>query len=805
MNGNGKRPADGRTPGGYERPNQRWVCGWSRDGNPCAFGPDGKGRCPAQQETGCTPVGMGDRYRCTRPMVFGGPCEQGPLPDGSCCHPPLQHPPCQPRLSLRATRGRVVRGVLLALLGLLTLGLGRADLRQAMIDPGGLSAAHEPIGAGVNRGAGCGACHAGAEQGPSSWLVLAFDGKNGQSDSKRCLACHFRGDAGHAFLPHGVEPERLDAAMARYDAAQGGAPTKASPAKTAGPAMPARPADELACGTCHREHRGKYARIAFLANTECQACHKHKYDSFAGTHPDFLPLERLGGGIKFDHRLHQREHYAKDQPFLCATCHTLDAGGKAMLAGNYQATCAGCHNAGNDDHHGGRITAMTMAAFELPALTLQDGSSPWPKDAKTAIEVPPLMQLLLAGDDAAAKALASLQKDGGDPTDWPGADDHPEYPQALAHAVHALIGELQSDDSQWLHAEIGDLMHQPPESGKVGDLYSDLRDGADSVRGDLATVLASVSSAADVQQLAEDLGTGAKSAASLSDTAHAVGCPGASDADQKALATAIAQGGGKPPDCFKARAAAVTAATSDLADLRQTAAEGLGVDDDDDAVNRLLGDLFRFGRRTEFRIARALDVSIADPVVEPLARALDGARPALANWFRAAAGMPAEASPSAQETGGWSWDAKSSSVMYRATGHEDPLFRDWINAALASRAAAGSDRALVAQGLERKVAGTECVRCHALDHGPSGAAIAWTSAGRASITGAFAKFDHQPHVALLGDTGCKTCHAFAASDAAGAAARGFERHQKKVCAECHRPGQANTDCLSCHNYHLGAR
>src|SRR4051794_525713 len=94
---------------GYERPNQKWVCGRSDCGDSCLAGPDARGKCQATFE--CKPLKQGDRWFCTRPAARGGPCDQGPRPDGQCC---CAIPKCRPKLSLRAWRGYIVLIVIAA-------------------------------------------------------------------------------------------------------------------------------------------------------------------------------------------------------------------------------------------------------------------------------------------------------------------------------------------------------------------------------------------------------------------------------------------------------------------------------------------------------------------------------------------------------------------------------------------------------------------------------------------------------------------------------------------------------------------
>src|ERR1043166_2069222 len=94
----------------YERPNQNWICGKAADGRPCRIGPDGKGQCRATYE--CQPAlelkggETKGRYKCTRPAEYGGPCANGPLPDGTCC---CAIEKCVPVGSLAAKKKRLTR------------------------------------------------------------------------------------------------------------------------------------------------------------------------------------------------------------------------------------------------------------------------------------------------------------------------------------------------------------------------------------------------------------------------------------------------------------------------------------------------------------------------------------------------------------------------------------------------------------------------------------------------------------------------------------------------------------------------
>ena len=149
----------------------------------------------------------------------------------------------------------------------------------------------------------------------------------------------------------------------------------------------------LACGSCHREHRGRDVSLVRLPDSDCTKCHrdlsKHHarkqifqsdVSSFsAAAHPEFRSIKSDPGMLKFNHRLHLtagmaigkhggalmtlgklpesfRQRYqdrqeAKDDAapvqLQCASCHQLDVGernaGAYMLPIRYENQCQACH------------------------------------------------------------------------------------------------------------------------------------------------------------------------------------------------------------------------------------------------------------------------------------------------------------------------------------------------------------------------------------------------------------------------------------------------------------------------------
>ncbi len=395
----------------YERPNQAWVCGWAADGRPCRLGPDRKGRCPARTEAECTPRRDADRYLCTRPEAFGGPCECGPLPDGSCCRPEPEHAVCQPRLSIRARRGRLNVAVFIGAIGAL-LALFAGPWRLAVVSPGELASVHMAIETPPDAANGCAVCHRAAEHGPLAWISGAMGDHGPLDESGRCLRCHFADDAAraHAFSVHSVPEDVLGTA---------GTP--------------------LACATCHSEHRGRDHDLAFMGDTQCQVCHQAPFKSFSSGHPEFRSKQRHGAGIAFDHGTHQ-EHFGQT-PFACLRCHEPDTGGRSMQLRPFEDSCVGCHYGGSSDHHGDQIAKMGAGlVIQLPGVEFESDDVAWPADLDTEVELPPLMRLLLAGDDEAVGLLIELE-------DAEIVDELDEQDKvAITSAIKRLVEELLYGD-----------------------------------------------------------------------------------------------------------------------------------------------------------------------------------------------------------------------------------------------------------------------------------------------------------------------------------------------------------------------
>lgn len=350
----------------YVRPNQDWECGHLCEGCPCRIGPSPDGKCRATYE--CTPrmeLKPGEvkgHWTCTRPRSGGGKCENGPLPDGTCCN---AIPKCQPRRTLRSIRKRVVVFTIIASFLILFAGISR-NLRDQFTNPGPISSVHSSSAFTElhtklsGDSSSCAACHKGAELGVGSWHAKALDAfrhglapadllRKGPLESSamdaNCVSCH-KGRNFH------------------------------QPNMAAG----------IACHECHKEHQNS-GYMPEVDSGYCTSCHgsselmaasrelggnmdPHAFPSFAANgnkgiqprvrpkgghtdvitafhtdHPEFRQIREAvkdTNTLKFNHAVHLRTG-GMPRELNCADCHEQDGRGEYQLPITYGKHCAGCH------------------------------------------------------------------------------------------------------------------------------------------------------------------------------------------------------------------------------------------------------------------------------------------------------------------------------------------------------------------------------------------------------------------------------------------------------------------------------
>ncbi len=505
----------------YERPNQKWVCGRLSEGCPCHLGPNNKGECISSFE--CSPNKKGDRWECTRPANRGGKCEQGPSPDGTCCN---AIPKCQPVRSIRAKRAAFVWWCVALTAGILAIMLF-SNSRMDFIQPGELSHAHGQImknADGEKTAQACAQCHSAAQHSfkvgvdedgdgiddegvfktvteissPNHWIASAIVSEKTLSANERCLSCHqnhpaFKGDA-FASHPHSVNPALLGQTSNDPSADQGATGAKdgkdakaekkdgkTSDKKAAsapsrwkfawlGPGVPKTATNQLACSTCHKEHRGAMHNLAAMDNQSCQACHTQKFSSFSSGHPEFssFPYHRRTR-IKFDHANHEKTYF-KGKAFNCAQCHRVDAASQHMNVRSFEQACSECHG---DSLRKFERVQDGVPVIRLPGMDLEtlteftqtDAKNPWlghwPERADYGMDMPrltPFMILLLRADDEVAAALDSFPEkfDLGDLTE--ATDEQKKAAVRIGWGVKELLYELSRNGQEAMRVRLAKVL-----------------------------------------------------------------------------------------------------------------------------------------------------------------------------------------------------------------------------------------------------------------------------------------------------------------------------------------------------------
>jgi len=380
----------------YDRPQDEWTCGRAAECQACVFGPGPKGECRATGQ--CLPAKKGDRWICTRAISLGAACEPGPMPDGSCGCPV---PPCRPQRSLRAQRGRVTWMLFGFALGLVILAiLGRPAGEWS--NPGPLSSHH------AMSAQRCADCH--LETGNLAITATARAARH-EAHDQLCLQCHDLGP--QARSPHGVTGAQL-AALARQEPADHGPRPLALAALHA--LQPGGPHD-LACASCHLEHKGRDFDLKRLSDQQCQVCHQTQFAGFERGHPEFkdYPYERRTRQ-RFDHVTHWQRYFPDAKltgagaPTSCAACHEPALDGRQMVVKNYEQACAACHNGQIVGE--GRTGAKGLAFLRLPGFdraaleAAGETVGEWPDRAAGGLT--PFMRRLLEGDPTARAALQEL-------------------------------------------------------------------------------------------------------------------------------------------------------------------------------------------------------------------------------------------------------------------------------------------------------------------------------------------------------------------------------------------------------------
>ena len=443
----------------YERPNQKWVCGKKSTGKPCLEGPDDRGRCQATFE--CSPRKEDDRWFCTRSQFLGGPCSQGPSPDGTCCRPVQK---CQPIRSWRSWRGVVTLSIAVLTLAIVALIL-TLDGGTDLISPGALSTGH----AGLEEE--CGTCHVSFNTGFSGWVISAFSGSIRAENSHRCQSCHNLG--GHAMEPHSLSAERIEALRTEQKAGLESGPQMHNSIGGGLTVSLSRllvsESPDLSCDICHKEHKGAGRNTTGISQERCLSCHQDQFYSLSNGHPDFVnyPSSRRTR-IIFDHVSHLEKHFKEDKysdkaPMGCGACHFPEVDGTKMVVYGYEYSCAACHQSqvsGYSLSGSKGVEVLGVPGLDIDVLKEKGiDIGEWPEEPYwTEDELSPFMKLLLSARPEFSKIEEVIQDldlllDLSDAT-----DEQLEQVKNLAWIVKELFYELEIKGATALMENIRDSL-----------------------------------------------------------------------------------------------------------------------------------------------------------------------------------------------------------------------------------------------------------------------------------------------------------------------------------------------------------
>ena len=412
----------------YNRPQHNWVCGLSTDGHPCALGPSAAGAC--RVETLCQPIFRQGQWVCG---ADGDPCENGPTPTGGC---PCLAEKCQPQRSVRARRGLLTLGAAALVFGLWALTVS-GPWRSEILAPGPLSQVHGQILTGEQR---CAACHPAAEAGVATWLLATVPGGDPFTTSQTdlCLDCHDKSLAVEtARLAHGIDPAILSQITEQHVASLGLVNKRDIPAHLQG---------EIACSTCHREHRGA-ANLSALTTEQCQSCHQQQIDGFENGHPEFADWPYgQESSVNFDHAAHVAKHFKQvNRSMSCQECHVSDDD-EVYAVASYETTCAACHDKFLEQVDD--VAFLSLPSIDPGALArIRLTVGQWPDVAAGGFDggVPIFARILLLTD---IRAKAAMERLG---FDFEFIDiDHNDKQQLrdaaqIAWSLKKLIYELATD------------------------------------------------------------------------------------------------------------------------------------------------------------------------------------------------------------------------------------------------------------------------------------------------------------------------------------------------------------------------
>ena len=797
----------------YERVSDNWVCGYAAEGRPCCLGPTAKGRCQSQGE--CEPRHDGREWLCTRSEELGGPCEEGPGRDGTCCQ---QRPPCVPQATLRRKRGKVTFWATALTVAVAALVLG-TQARDRVFDPGPVIQGHGEVG-------NCATCHVAFDGGPSAWLKAAVRPDDPHGDSDKCVACHDRGR--HATHPHNLSPAVLEQHTRTITAnTPQSRPSWMVAVRDSVFDLPEEAEDALACATCHKEHRGAQFDATAVPDDRCQTCHAVKFTSFAEGHPPFdrYPYLRRTR-LSFNHESHFNRNFSeskvKNPPQTCGACHVPDASGRYMEVKPFNETCAACHT--KDIQGEGLAGTKGIPVIALPELdleTLQEKKidvGQWPEYA-IAQNLSPFMVMMLSGQPGLEIDLALVQRlELSDLTE--AKEGELRAVQNVAWAIKELLYDIVVTGAETVRARIELSLNRNLEADIAAQLIGQIPlDVMRAAQRDWFPALKQEVEEQRQKRAALELLKPRKRTAfsfrrfSLPSEGPKLAAAAGSDPDRT---------GRHPTQARRAPRGQQLAQSGDdlLSDEKLIDRESLRLEDfeqllqeDASGDNSDLGAIAPSGGG-----APSGEEAPAVPDQPAVAAPAPDAAPAEEVDPEPEVAAPYEPLDPEVDPETWAgfggWFRQDFILYYRPVTHRDPFMRAWIDLAAKAHGTRAEPDGLALMAVFRdKATPGKCTRCHSQDEQPAGGLkVNWRPYYPVQGFRPFTVFNHSFHFSLVGTKGCATCHELqAGADFAGGYEdlnpktfqSNFAPMKMQVCTDCHVEESAGDACVQCHRFHVG--
>ncbi|TWU07674.1 hypothetical protein [Stieleria varia] len=719
-----------------DRPNDRWTCGRVCD-QKC--GKDAKRELPQ--------------------------CAHGPSRDGRC---PV-FPACKPRRSWAGWRRRIAV-VCLATFCMVLIVANQHWLLPSVMKPGELTQPHAQILSGTLTSQRCAACHEPDALSISAWFSSAAgSGHENVLQTDRCMDCHHSTmDRDLATMAHNLPSvERQNRSeRIRLTSLESGNPVNDSRwTKTS------LDQDNIQCATCHKEHRGAEADMMALSDAQCQTCHSRDFGGFAASHPDWKswPYGR-GGEIAFNHATHAGKHFPATlvdgtaTVFACGKCHpsqndsntaTLanarSLGGELLRTASYEQACASCHDQSLDIQV---ASGIELASLPIVPQRVSKKVAGWPENATGFYDgrLSPLAQLLLRGDESAARAIRNVP-DGDFSKLRPDSSVSDSAALTIATQLQAMMLSFASEgQADWT---------QRVRSG--GAAPASTLPILRSLPPQFIQAIYDKWFLDDPQPLSTD-------AASLAP-------------HERFPSRTILRVNWQPDDLL----------LDDSPSSDSLGGDALLADDvlaGDVLADDVLADDVLVGGDGLLNEDGLLGEPLGDALIED----------ALLEDPLAADSTLSDKTPQVRQphdlvsAGGWYHDDLRMAIVYRGSGHADPVLVAWIDT-LAQLAKTDPIRVQAAE--HPSVAA--CIACHPNSLSMPGQ---WRAASLVGRKSEFTKFSHRPHlnVSQLGD--CQHCHVI---NTQPQALVDFHPLTKQACTACHLPTAAGDHCVTCHRYHIDMR